>query len=799
MNPFRFFLFLVFSAAIVGPASGQFLPGTALPGLDHRIYALATFDDGSGPALYATGIFTSGDGTPLNSIAKWNGATWSPLGLGIGNPATAHLWTGWSLVTHDDGSGEALYVGGRFFQASGVPALNIARWDGQGWSALGEGLEDIPFDLAVYDDGNGPALYATGSPFGVQMWNGSTWQTLPGFNSVGRAMAVFDDGGGDKLYVGGAFDIDGQPANGIAAWDGTAWHALAGVNGIAGVGGDSIYTLATYDDGSGTKLYAGGGFQTAGGIASPFLAAWTGSAWQAVTGMPVQEDVTELVVYDDGNGPKLVVGLNILNDGSVVLAWDGQSWTELAEPGRLTPGSVFDLAVLDDGQNQTLFAAGSMLRSGVVNTISRLGQWDGTAWSNVARPDLVGLDRQAFGFATYDDGSGEALYVGGSFYAAGNAFAKGIARYETTSWTGLRNPNGDGLAPPDEPFDADVIALAAFDDGSQTLGGANGRLYAVGTFLGGGDTPLQHIAAWDGTTWQPVGGGLDGWGEALQVFDDGNGPALYIGGRFSTAGGVTVNGIARWDGVSYSTLSGGPDIGVNGIVGSLAVFDDGFGPALYAGGIFSEAGGVNVEHLAVWRPKSGWGDVGGFDVGAGSVGDLEVYDDGTGPALYITGSFITVNDVTVNGIVKWDGSEFSLLSGPEGIGLGDEGGPGSASSLEAYDAGGGTRLYVAGDFDTAGGRTAHNVASWDGTSWHKLIGDQPLAYDVTFGAGTPTASRVFGYDDGEPTLFISGRFSEIGGVTSFFLSRYRDKVAIFVDGFESGDVTAWSNSAEAAE
>jgi hypothetical protein len=34
---------------------------------------------------------------------------------------------------------------------------------------------------------------------------------------------------------------------------------------------------------------------------------------------------------------------------------------------------------------------------------------------------------------------------------------------------------------------------------------------------------------------------------ALAVFDDGNGPALYASGDFTLAGGVAANYIARWD------------------------------------------------------------------------------------------------------------------------------------------------------------------------------------------------------------------------------------------------------------
>lgn len=42
-----------------------------------------------------------------------------------------------ALAAFDDGSGEALYAGGLFHVAGGTLTLNIARWDGTTWSALG--------------------------------------------------------------------------------------------------------------------------------------------------------------------------------------------------------------------------------------------------------------------------------------------------------------------------------------------------------------------------------------------------------------------------------------------------------------------------------------------------------------------------------------------------------------------------------------------------------------------------------------------------------------------------------------
>jgi hypothetical protein len=87
---------------------------------------------------------------------------------------------------------------------------------------------------------------------------------------------------GTTLYAGGFFGTaGGVPAIGVAAWNGSAWSALG-----LGVDGELTYsdpfplvgTLAV----SGTTLYAGGNFKTAGGTNANGVAKWNGGAWSAL-------------------------------------------------------------------------------------------------------------------------------------------------------------------------------------------------------------------------------------------------------------------------------------------------------------------------------------------------------------------------------------------------------------------------------------------------------------------------------------------------------------------------------------
>src|SRR5262245_51017407 len=67
-----------------------------------------------------------------------------------------------ACATFDDGSGSALYVGGEFGMAGALEVNRVARWDGATWSALGSGVNGPVKDLIVFDDGTGAALYAAG-------------------------------------------------------------------------------------------------------------------------------------------------------------------------------------------------------------------------------------------------------------------------------------------------------------------------------------------------------------------------------------------------------------------------------------------------------------------------------------------------------------------------------------------------------------------------------------------------------------------------------------------------------------
>ena len=586
------------------------------------VHALAVHDDGGGSALYAGGSFGTAGGTAADRVAKWDGASWTPVGSGV--------WYGvvHALAVYDDGGGSALYAGGDLSAAGGVDAYNIAKWDGSSWTNLASWVNAKVRTLAVYDDGRGPALYAGGDfttaggaqANGIARWDGASWEALGlGISSIVRTLAVYDDGGGPALYAGGRFEISGVWM-GIAKWDGSSWSELGSGTNANG----TVDALAVHDDGSGPALFAGGHFATAGGVQANGIARWDGASWSALgSGVSPYPSygVLALTVFDDGSGQALYAGGNFVTAGSGltgrIAKWDGASWSNL---GSGLNNQVRALAVNDHGGGPTLYAGGdggySTIVGGVEVTLDYpIAKWDGASWSALGS----GTNNSVHALAAHDDGSGMALYVGGDFTTAGGAVANKLAKWDGASWSAL----GSGM-------DKQVLALAVHDDG----GGP--ALFAGGAFTTAGGAVANRIAKWDGTSWSALGSGTSGKVQALAVYDDGAGPALYAGGIFTTAGGVAVNRIAKWDGTSWSSLGSG----VSGAVQALAVYDDGGGPALYAGGFFTTAGGVAVNRIAKWDGAS-WSPLGGGMIG--SVDALAVFDDGRGPALCAGGSFDSVD------------------------------------------------------------------------------------------------------------------------------------------------------------
>ena len=199
--------------------------------------------------------------------------------------------------------------------------------------------------------------------------------------------------------------------------------------------------------------------------------------------------------------------------------------------------------------------------------------------------------------AVYDDGVGRRqLYAGGWFARAGGIRAFGVARWDGRRW----HPTGDEEQPGLFGTARDLVAVRT---------GPLEGLYAVGAIVDVIRYFGDAVARWDGERWMPVPGQPRiSDARAAAQFEDGDGQGLYVAGRGSDYGEWARASLNRWNGQEWNAVPGTtfPDE-MSGSIRALLVFDDGAGPALYAGGEFEllgENGSENIARLTCVPTKS---------------------------------------------------------------------------------------------------------------------------------------------------------------------------------------------------
>jgi hypothetical protein len=304
------------------------------------------------------------------------------------------------------------------------------------------------------------------------------------------------------------------------------------------------------------------------------------------------------------------------------------------------------------------------------------------------------------------------LIVGGRFRFAGPTVVNNIARWDesASTWHPLGPPSSPGL-------NGTVRALALYPETDPPTG----DLIVGGDFTASteGD-PLNHIAQWNGSSWDHVSGGVEGVTvNALTVYQD----ELIVGGSFTETGTTTPTyNIARWDGSVWNWLTG---LGLNSAVIALTVYDD----ELIVGGSFTEMMPedlMQLKYIAGWDGTT-WRPLGtetnpGMDA---LVRALTVFDNPVAERqeLIAGGDFYYAGDTSVLRVARWSSSdEVWRALGPDGSGV-----LGWAMSLCTYD----EHLIVGGLFEEVGsiGESipVFSIASWDGqvegtSGWDNFAG-----------------------------------------------------------------------------
>lgn len=176
---------------------------------------------------------------------------WDPIGGGVNG----------TVISVMKGGGDTVVVVGEFTEAGGVPANNVALWNGSGYVALGSGVSGGITCAAMI----GSDIYIGGSSLNtnytdVAHWDGTQWLYSTAFDGNFpqiKAMLVHND----TLYAGGIVSGFMGSDDRVKRLDNGTWelvgstlnniiHCLGWHNGQIVVGGE----FTALQDGGGTNL-----------------------------------------------------------------------------------------------------------------------------------------------------------------------------------------------------------------------------------------------------------------------------------------------------------------------------------------------------------------------------------------------------------------------------------------------------------------------------------------------------------------------------------------------------------------
>lgn len=254
----------------------------------------------------------------------------------------------------------------------------------------------------------------------------------------------------------------------------------------------------------------------------------------------------------------------------------------------------------------------------------------------------------------------------------------------------------------------------------------NGLLYFAGDFT----APATRVASWDGTTVSALSTGLNASVRTLVVGPDGS---LYAGGVTFTVAGNT-GSVAKWNGSAWAIV--GATGTMTNRVDQLLFAPDG---TLYAGGM---NGGTSKATLDSWNGTT-WTNV--FTSAAAGNSEFFALARGLDGRLFAGGVFSNLNgDANQDAIASLKGGVWSALGTglngnieDQGLTIGQDG-----------------KLYVIGNFTTAGGVSALSAAVWNGVSWN------PMGAGLT---GQALEGSAITLSDG--TIVMGGSFTGSAGVT----------------------------------
>jgi hypothetical protein len=293
---------------------------------------------------WAVGYYINASNVLKTLTVHWNGYSWKQ----VASPDPAAPGMGNQLNDVAVTSATNAWAVGTYTNASHVGRSLVLHWNGTTWRVVPSPDHSTNTELLGVVAGSATNVWVTGdydtSTFHAQTlishWNGHAWTVTASPNPAGTSNANFlvnlaVPSSSAALAVGSFFNSTSSLTF-SARGDGTRWRTVATPNpaGTSNANNNLQDVAAT----SAANAWTVGEYRQVYGPYQTLILHWTGTAWERVASPDVtgQHNILYAVAATSSSDAWAVGGLASTQTGlnlrTLILHWDGQTWTQTLSP-----------------------------------------------------------------------------------------------------------------------------------------------------------------------------------------------------------------------------------------------------------------------------------------------------------------------------------------------------------------------------------------------------------------------------------------------------------------------------------
>lgn len=268
---------------------------------------------------------------------------------------------------------------------------------------------------------------------------------------------------------------------------------------------------------------------------------WSGEQWESAGSVAWEGGMTSIFLFDeDGSGPdeaRLRAWSSVFGIGTQLMSLEGGSWVPMftaSNPNaQYHPLASFDPDGVGPAAPELLFVGGATI-DGCHPNAEAIYRWNSTSGESTFL-ELCGTQfGPAITIHVIPRDTGDWVFVGGALTQATDPLIRlTFPASGIVAWLGTSwLPLGAGV-------DGLVYDIDHFITEDNQV-----NLIVAGDFTGAGRTAAKHVAIWsesDGQ-WHATGADMNAPAHTIAVDNSGQHPSVLVGGDFVVAGG----GIAKW-------------------------------------------------------------------------------------------------------------------------------------------------------------------------------------------------------------------------------------------------------------